>query len=93
MRPLNNLVEQYLIFAEGQAVHRIAMTMQDWIAKLDGFLTLNDREVLCDAGNVSAQTAKTHAEHEFSKFRIIDDRDYESDFDRMVKLLPVKKDE
>ncbi len=91
LRALNNLAEQYLIFAEGQSVRRIAMTMQDWINKLDGFLTLNDREVLRDAGKVSAQIAKTHAEQEFSKFRIIDDRDYESDFDRMVKLLPERK--
>ena len=93
LRALNNLAEQYLIFAEGQAARRIAMNMQDWITKLDGFLTLNDREILRDAGKVSAQIAKAHAEQEFSKFRVIDDRNYESDFDRMIKLLPGKKDE
>lgn len=85
---LNNLAEQYLIFAEGQAARRVAMTMQDWITKLEGFLTLNDREILKDAGNVSAQIAKNHAEQEFVKFRAIDDRKYESDFDKMVKQLP-----
>lgn len=53
LRALNNLAEQYLIFAEGQAMRRIAMTMQDWISKLEGFLTLNDREILQGAGKVS----------------------------------------
>lgn len=88
LRALNNLAEQYLIFAEGQAARRIAMTMQDWITKLEGFLTLNDREVLQDAGKVSAQIAKDHAEQEFIKFKAIDDLNYESDFDKLVKQLP-----
>ena len=61
LRALNNLAEQYLIFAEGQATRRIAMTMQDWIIKLEGFLTLNDRDILYDAGKVSAQVAKAHS--------------------------------
>ncbi len=91
LRALNNLAEQYLIFAEGQAVRRIAMTMQDWISKLEGFLTLNDREILQGAGQVSAQLAKAHAEQEFDKFRVLDDQRFESDFDRMVKQLPEKK--
>lgn len=91
LRALNNLAEQYLIFAEGQSARRIAMTMLDWITKLEGFLTLNDREILQDAGKVSAQIAKNHAEHEFVKFRVIDDRKYESDFDKMVKQLPHNK--
>lgn len=91
LRSLNNLAEQYLIFAEGQAERRVAMTMRDWITKLEGFLTLNDREILKDAGKVSAQIAKAHAEQEFVKFRVIDDRHYESDFDRMVKHLPSPK--
>ena len=69
-------------------LRRIAMTMQDWITKLEGFLTLNDREILKDAGKVSAQIAKDHAEQEFIKFRAVDDRNYESDFDKMVKQLP-----
>lgn len=87
---LNNLAEQYLIFAEGQAMRRIAMSMVDWITKLEGFLTLNDREILQGAGKVSAQLAKAHAEHEFDKFRVLDDQHFESDFDRMVKQLPPK---
>ena len=90
LRALNNLAEQYLIFAEGQAMRRIAMTMQDWISKLEGFLTLNDREILQGTGKVSADLAKTHAEQEFSKFQVLDDQHFESDFDRMVKRLPSK---
>ena len=90
LRALNNLAEQYLIFAEGQAMRRIAMTMQDWISKLEGFLTLNDREILQGAGKVSADLAKSHAEQEFDKFRVLDDQNFESDFDQMVKQLPSK---
>jgi hypothetical protein len=91
LRALNNLAEQYLVFAEGQAARRVAMTMQDWITKLEGFLTLNDREILQGAGSVSAQLAKTHAEGEFSKFRVLDDARFESDFDKMVNALPAPK--
>lgn len=90
LRALNNLAEQYLIFAEGQAMRRIAMSMQDWISKLEGFLTLNDREILQGAGKVSAELAKSHAEQEFGKFRVLDDQRFESDFDQMVKQLPAK---
>lgn len=90
LRALNNLAEQYLIFAEGQAMRRVAMTLQDWIAKLEGFLALNDREILQGAGTVSAQLAKNQAEQEFDKFRVADDERFESDFDRMVKRLPTK---
>ncbi|MBF0245639.1 MAG: virulence RhuM family protein [Planctomycetes bacterium] len=90
LRALNNLAEQYLIFAEGQATRRIAMTMQDWITKLEGFLTLNDREILQGAGKVSAELAKSHAEQEFAKFKVLDDHHFESDFDQMVKQLPSK---
>ena len=91
LRALNNLAEQYLIFAEGQATRRIAMTMQDWISKLEGFLTLNDREILQGAGKMSAQLAKARSEQEFDKFQKLDDQRFESDFDRMVKQLPDKK--
>ena len=91
LRALNNLAEQYLIFAEGQATRRIAMTMQDWISKLEGFLTLNDREILQGAGKMSAQLAKVHSEQQFDKFQKLEDQRFESDFDRMVKQLPDKK--
>ena len=88
LRALNNLVEQYVIFAEAQAERRIAMTMSDWITKLEGFLTLNDRDILQNAGKVTAELAKAHAEREFVEFRKIEDRNLESDFDRAVKRLP-----
>ena len=65
---LNNLVEQYLVFAEGQAMRRIPMTMVDWVKKLDGFLTLNDRDILSHAGKISHQMAKQIAEQEYGKF-------------------------
>jgi hypothetical protein len=68
LRALNNLVEQYLIFAEGQAMRRIPMHMKDWIKKLDGFLTLNDRNILDHAGQISHQVAKELAEAEYDKF-------------------------
>ena len=90
LRALNNLAEQYLIFAEGQAMRRITMTMQDWISKLEGFLTLNDREILQSAGKVSAELAKAQAEQEFDKFKVLDDQRFESDFDQMVKQLPAR---
>ncbi len=90
---LNNLAEQYLIFAEGQVARRIAMSMLDWANKLEGFLTLNDREILKGAGKVSAELAKAHADGEFAKFRVLDDERFESDFDRMVKRLPKPKRE
>ena len=89
---LNNLTEQYLVFAEGQAARRVAMTMQAWVDKLEGFLSLNDREILQSAGQVSAELAKQHAEGEFAKYRVLEDARFESDFDRMVELLPVPKD-
>ncbi|MGO1537616.1 MAG: virulence RhuM family protein [Yaniella sp.] len=84
---LNNLVEQYLIFAEGQAQRRIPMKMVDWITKLDAFLLLNDREVLKDAGRVTQQLAQGHAAEEYGKYRqnILDSA--ESDFDRFSKRM------
>jgi hypothetical protein len=65
---LNNLVEQYLVFAEGQAMRRIPMHMSDWIVKLNGFLTLNDRAILDNAGKVSHELAKELAEKEYDKY-------------------------
>lgn len=67
---LNNLVEQYLIFAEGQAMRRLPMYMADWINKLHGFLTLNDRDILQNAGKVSHDVAIEFAEKEYEKYRL-----------------------
>jgi Virulence protein len=88
---LNNLVEQYLVFAEGQAMRRVHMHMSDWIAKLHGFLTINDRAILNHAGKISHDMAKTLAEAEYEQFnaaRIAHTDQQESDFDRAVKQLP-----
>ena len=65
---LNNLVEQYLVFAEGQAMRRVPMHMRDWVAKLDGFLTLNDRNILDNAGKISHDVAKELAEKEYDRY-------------------------
>jgi hypothetical protein len=63
------------------------MTMADWEQRLSGFLKLWDRDVLQDAGKVTAEIAKAHAESEFEKYRIVQDRLFESDFDRMIRQL------
>ena len=93
LRALGNLVEQYLIFAQSQAERRVPMTMQDWITKLEGFLSLNDREILTHAGKISADLAKSHAEREYTEFRREEDRLLESDFDRAIQQLPPPPEE
>jgi hypothetical protein len=88
---LNNLVEQYLVFAEGQAMRRVPMHMSDWIAKLHGFLSLNDRDILGHAGSISHEMAKAFAEAEYERFnadRIAAADQMDSDFDRAIKQLP-----
>ena len=80
---LERIVSAYLDLAEVQAERHIPMTMSDWEKKLDGFLTVWDREILQDAGKVSAELAKMHALTEFEKYRVVQDRLYRSDFDRM----------
>ena len=82
---LQRLVSSYLDLAEDMAKRHIPMTMQDWEIRLNRFLELTDRGVLQDAGKVSAEIAKTHAESEFEKYRIVQDRLFESDFDRLLK--------
>ena len=84
---LQRIVSAYLDMAELQAMRKIPMTMQDWEKRLGGFLQLWDREILQDAGKVSAEIAKTHAESEFEKYRIVQDRLFESDFDRVIKQI------
>lgn len=68
------------------------MAMHDWIAKLEGFLTLNDREILTHAGKVSAELAKTRSEGEFTEFRRVEDHSLESDFDKALRQLPPPPD-
>ena len=81
---LTRLVNAYLDVAEDMALRKIPMTMQDWETRLNRFLAATDREVLADAGKVTAEIAKAHAESEFEKYRIVQDRLLESDFDRVV---------
>ncbi|MBC8391065.1 MAG: virulence RhuM family protein [Deltaproteobacteria bacterium] len=91
---LNNLVEQYLIFAEGQALRRIPMHMGDWIKKLDGFLTINDRDILTHAGRISHEMARILAESEYEKFntrQIEISKNYLSDFDKAIKKIESRK--
>ena len=88
---LNNLIEQYLVFAEGQAMRRIPMHMADWIAKLDGFLRLNERGILTHAGKVSHELALSHAEQEYDSFhakRIAGQAKQPDDFEQRIKQLP-----
>ncbi len=84
---LNNLTEQYLVFAEGQAMRRIPMYMKDWIEKLHGFLQLNDRNILDNAGKVSHQLASEKAESEYEKYNNLRISELESDFDKATKTL------
>lgn len=87
---LNNLVEQYLIFAQGQAMRRIPMHMSDWIKKLNSFMTLNDRDILTHAGRISHEMAKQLAEGEYEKFhasRLTESTKRLSDFDKAVKQI------
>ncbi len=94
LRGLNNLVEQYLVFAEGQAMRRIPMHMNSWTAKLDSFLQLNDRNILEHAGRISHEMAKELAETEYEKFnreRIRHSDSKESDFDETVKQIENRK--
>jgi len=92
LRPLNNLVEQYLIFAKGQAMRRIPMYMKDWIKKLDAFLNVNDRDILLNAGKISHELAKENAEKEYMRFKEINRNAIEeSDFDKAIKKIESKK--
>jgi len=75
----------YLDFGELQAVRKIPMTMADWAKRLDGFLEFNGNEILTGPGKISHEQAKLHAETEFEKYRIVQDRLFESDFDRLLK--------
>ncbi len=84
---LNRIVSMYLDYAENQAKKLQAMTMKDWIIKLNAFLQFNEQEILTNAGKISAELAKNLAESEFEKYRIIQDRVFESDFDREVKRM------
>jgi hypothetical protein len=84
---LGRIVNAYLDLAESRAKRKIPMTMEDWSKRLDMFLEFDDREILQDAGKISAKLAKDHAESEFEAYRVVQDRLFESDFDKMLKKL------
>ena len=89
---LQRLVSAYLDVAESMALRQIPMTMQDWESRLNRFIEATDREVLQDAGKVSAEIARSFAESEFEKYRIIQDRLFESDFDRLIMQISGERD-
>ena len=84
MGNLNEIVTMYLDYAERQARRGNIMYMQDWVNRLDAFLQFNEEDILHDKGKVTAAIAKAFAESEFEKFRVLQDRTYQSDFDRLV---------
>ena len=87
IKGLQRIVSMYLDYAENQAARHIPMKMKDWTQKLDAFLAFNDYQILTDAGSVSHAVAKTLAETEYEKFRVVQDRAYESDFEREARKL------
>ncbi|MFV0554043.1 MAG: virulence RhuM family protein [Mangrovibacterium sp.] len=87
LQQLQRLVSAYLDIAEDMALRQIPMTMEDWEIRLNRFIETTDRKVLQDAGKVTAEIARVHAETEFEKYRITQDRLFESDFDREMKKL------
>lgn len=91
MAQLSRLVNAYLDVAELMAQRKIPISMQDWETRLNRFIEMTDRDVLRDSGKVTAEIARTHAETEFEKYRIVQDRLFQSDFDRLVSQIENKK--
>ena len=93
LRALDRIVTMYLDYAEDQAERRMPMTMEDWATKRNAFLKFNERDILDHPGKVSQEVAKAFAESEFEKYRIMQDRLFESDFDRHIQqaLAPANK--
>ncbi len=87
LKPLNRIVSMYLDYAEDQAEQGNAMTMKDWAEKLNAFLQFNQKEILHDSGKVTAAIAKEFAENEYEKYKPIQDKLFESDFDKEVQKL------
>lgn len=85
IKNLNEIVSMYLDYAERQARRGNIMYMRDWVARLNAFLQFNDEEVLHNNGHVTAAIARSFAENEFEKFRVLQDKSYQSDFDRLVE--------
>jgi hypothetical protein len=92
MRSLESIVSAYLDLAENRARRHIPMTMEDWAKYLDRILQADDRELLANAGSITSEIAQEHALSEFEKYRVIQDRLFESDFDKQLKLLEKQAD-
>ena len=90
LKQLNRMVTAYLDFAENMTLRHIPLTMEDWEKRLNGFIEMFDYGILQDAGKVSAEIAKLHAETEFEKYRIVQDRLFVSDFDKYLLELEEK---
>lgn len=86
MRALELIVSGYLDFAENQATRNVPMTMEDWAKHLDRILMATEHELLTNAGTISMEVARKHAETEWEKYRIVQDQLFESDFDRFLQL-------
>ena len=84
LQQLQRLVSAYIDIAEDMALRNIPLTMQDWESRLNKFIEATDRKILQDAGKVTAEIAKAHAETEFEKYRIIQDKLFMSDFDKLI---------
>ena len=94
MKQLNRMVTAYLDFAENMTLRHIPLTMEDWEKRLNSFIEMFDYGILQDSGKVSAEIAKLHAETEFEKYRVIQDRLFMSDFDKyMLELEESTKSE
>jgi hypothetical protein len=91
VKELERIVSMYLDYAENQAARQIPMKMTDWVAKLDAFLQFNEYEVLSNAGKVSAEVGRRLAEEQYDKFRVSQDREFESDFEAEVKRIASKR--
>ncbi len=90
LKSLDRFVTMYLDYAETQAERKIPMTMEDWAKKLNAFLQFNEKDLLTNAGKVSHEIAKAFAESEFEKYRIVQDRLFQSDFDKLIDKLENK---
>lgn len=88
---LNNIVSMFLDYAENQARRQNLMSMDDWAYRLDSFLQFNEYDVLSNAGKISKKVADNLAKEEFKKYRIIQDREFESDFDKLTASTMKKK--
>jgi hypothetical protein len=91
LEAFGRVVNAYLDLAEDRARRNIPMTMEDWAARLDAFLAFTERDILQDAGKISAEAARLHAQSEFEKYRVVQDRLFESD-DRVMQQMANEQD-